>query len=38
MEFAVEFGGEPQDVTVTASGVADVAGLRELVRTLAASP
>ena len=36
MEFAVEFGGEPQDVTVTASGVADVAGLRELVRTLAA--
>jgi hypothetical protein len=36
MEFAVEFGGEPQDVTVTASGVADVASLRRLVRTIAA--
>jgi hypothetical protein len=36
MEFAVEFGGEPQDVTVTASGVADAAGLRRFVQTLAA--
>jgi len=36
MEFAVEFGGEPQDVTVTASGIADVAGLREIVTTVAA--
>lgn len=35
VEFVVEFGGEPQDVTVTASGVADVATLRELVRTVA---
>ena len=35
MEFAVEFGGEPQDVTVTATGVADVAGLREIVTTVA---
>jgi hypothetical protein len=35
MEFAVEFGGEPQDVTVTASGIADVAGLREIVTTVA---
>jgi hypothetical protein len=35
MEFAVEFGGEPQDVTVTASGVADVAGLRALVQRMA---
>jgi hypothetical protein len=35
VEFAVESGGEPQDVTVTASGVADVASLRELVRTIA---
>src|SRR6476660_5229549 len=32
VEFVVEFGGEPQDVTVTASGVADLATLRELVR------
>jgi hypothetical protein len=36
MEFAVEFGGGPQDVTVVASGVADVAGLRELVRSVGA--
>jgi hypothetical protein len=35
VEFAVEFGGGPQDVTVTASGVADVASLRELVSTVA---
>jgi len=31
VEYTVEFGGEPQDVTVTVSGVADVAGLRRLV-------
>jgi hypothetical protein len=36
MEFALEFGGEPQDVTVTATGIGDVAGLRRLVQTLAA--
>jgi hypothetical protein len=36
MKFALEFGGEPQDVTVTASGIGDVAGLRRLVQALAA--
>jgi hypothetical protein len=35
VEFVVEFGGETQDVTATVSGLADVAGLRELVRTVA---
>ena len=38
MEFTIEFGGEPQDVTITSSGVADLAGLRRLDSELASHP
>jgi hypothetical protein len=30
VEFGFEYGGDPQDVTISASGVADLAGLRRL--------
>ena len=38
MEVTIEFGGDPQDVTITAWGVADVAGLRRLSAELKADP
>lgn len=30
VEFTIDFGGEPQDVTITARGIADLAGLTRL--------
>ena len=38
MEYTIEFGGTPQDVTITTTGVADAKGLVGLVRDLVASP
>ena len=43
MEFTIEFGGDPQDVTATFSGVADLAGFQRAAaksshRTLASVP
>lgn len=38
MEFTIEFGGEPQDVTITTSGIADVEGSRRLSSALASDP
>jgi hypothetical protein len=38
MEFTIEFGGEPQDVTVTTFGIADVHGSRRLYAALASDP
>jgi hypothetical protein len=38
MEFTIEFGGEPQDVTVTTFGIADVDGSRRLYAALASDP
>ena len=38
MEYEIEFGGEPQDVTVTLSGRATPLGFRHLVRDLEADP
>jgi hypothetical protein len=34
MKFTIEFGGDPQDVTVTFSGVADLPGFSALQRTV----
>jgi hypothetical protein len=38
VEFMIEFGGEPQDVTITTSGIADVEGSRRLTYALASDP
>jgi hypothetical protein len=38
MEFTIEFGGGPQDVTVTTFGIADVDGSRRLYAALASDP
>ena len=38
MEFTIEFGGDPQDVTATFSGVADLAGFRRYSEELASDP
>jgi len=38
MEFAIDFGGEPQDVAVTAWGIADPAGLTRLHTGLTSDP
>jgi hypothetical protein len=38
MKFTIEFGGDPQDVTVTFSGVADLPGFRRYNDTLASDP
>ena len=38
MEFAFEFGGAPQDLTITASGVADVKGYLRMYDELVADP
>ena len=37
MEYTIEFGGTPQDVTITATGLADAKGLVGLVRDLVSS-
>jgi len=38
VEFTIEFGGGPQDVTVTTFGIADVDGTRRLYAALASDP
>ncbi|HEY8030690.1 MAG TPA: hypothetical protein VIE38_14440 [Gaiellaceae bacterium] len=38
MEFSIEFGGDPQDVTITASGVGDLASFASLNGRLLADP
>jgi hypothetical protein len=38
MEFTIEFGGDPQDVTVTFSGVADLAGFRRYGEAISSDP
>ena len=38
MEYTIEFGGTPQDVTITSSGLADAEGLVGLVRDLVSDP
>ena len=38
MDFVIEYGGEPQDVTVTVSGIADVAGLGRVNAELRTDP
>jgi hypothetical protein len=38
VDFTIEFGGEPQDVTITTSGVADTAGCLGLYTRLASDP
>jgi hypothetical protein len=38
VESSIEFGGTPQDVTVTVTGLADAEGLVGLVRDLVSSP
>lgn len=38
MEFTIEFGAGPQDVTVTTFGIADVDGSRRLYAALASDP
>ena len=38
MEFKIEFGGEPQDVTVTLSGVADLIGFRRYNEEFSSDP
>jgi hypothetical protein len=38
VEFAIEFGGDPQDVTITTSGLADVAGFKRLTQELVSHP
>ena len=38
MEFAIEFGGSPQDLTITASGIADVTGYLRMYAALTADP
>jgi hypothetical protein len=38
VEFSIEFGGDPQDVTITASGVGDPTGFVSLNERLLADP
>src|SRR5947199_6946730 len=38
MDFSFTFGGEPQDLTITLTGQADVPGLRRLNEALAGDP
>ena len=38
MEFSIEFGGDPQDVTITASGAGDLAGFASLNERLLSDP
>jgi len=38
VDFTIEFGGEPQDVTITTSGVADVGGSARLYAELVSDP
>jgi hypothetical protein len=38
VDFTIEFGGEPQDVTITTSGVADLAGSERLYAELVSDP
>ena len=38
MKYTIEFGGTPQDVTITTAGLADAKGLVGLVRDLVSSP
>lgn len=38
MEFTIEFGGDPQDVTITMSGRADVDGYRRVTAALVSHP
>ena len=38
MEFSIEFGGDPQDVTITASGDGDLAGFASMNERLLADP
>jgi hypothetical protein len=38
VEFAIEFGGDPQDVTITASGSADPAGFNLMNQKLVSDP
>jgi len=38
VKFAIEFGGDPQDITVTFSGVADLSGFRRYNETLISDP
>ena len=38
MEYTIEFGGTPQDVTITTAGPADAEGLVGLVRELVSDP
>jgi hypothetical protein len=38
VEFVIEFGGSPQDLTITASGIADVTGYLRMYSALTADP
>ena len=38
MDFVIEYGAEPQDVTITTSGIADVAGFGRLNSVLRSDP
>lgn len=38
MEFAIDFGGDPQDVTITTSGKASLDGFKRMSETLASDP
>ena len=38
VDFTFDFGGDPQDVTITASGIADVAGLLHINAELRSDP
>lgn len=38
MEFTIEFGGDPQDLTITMSGSADLAGFRRVTAELLSDP
>ena len=38
MEYTIEFGSSPQDVTITSTGLADAEGLVGLVRDLVSNP
>jgi hypothetical protein len=38
VDFAIEFGGDPQDVTITMSGRADVDGYRRVTEALVSDP
>jgi hypothetical protein len=38
MDFTIEFGGRPQDMTITTSGTADVAGFSRMNSALTSDP